>query len=151
QHRVGSHSRKKKKGLFNFGNSSSSSGLSSDHDLAYGMGFARRRPSNSSLGTTRRKSAKHKNSDEKLKATLVGLGATTAALAAAKHHHNRRDKRGRRTPELVSGHHHVDPYLGSHRRKDEEDGEWENVSDAESVSTVGSSSSSLSSGLAFGN
>ncbi|OAL51999.1 hypothetical protein IQ07DRAFT_586335 [Pyrenochaeta sp. DS3sAY3a] len=64
--------KKKKTGFFNFGNASVSS---SDSDIAFGTGFVRRR---------RRTSPKRRNSDERLKATLAGLGATAAAIAAAK-------------------------------------------------------------------
>ena len=68
----GSSHRKKKKGFFNFGNGSSSS---SDSEMAFGTGYVQRK---------RRSSPKRRNSDERLKATLAGLGATAAAIAAAK-------------------------------------------------------------------
>lgn len=63
---------KKKSGFFTFGNGSSSS---SDSEMAFGTGYVRRR---------RRSSPKRRNSDERLKASLAGLGATAAAIAAAK-------------------------------------------------------------------
>lgn len=63
---------KKKKGFFNFGNGSSSS---SDSEMAFGTGYVRRR---------QRASPKRRSSEERLKATLAGLGATAAAIAAAK-------------------------------------------------------------------
>jgi serine/arginine repetitive matrix protein 2 len=68
----GSAHKKKKKGFFNFGNASSSS---SDSEMAFGTGFVRRK---------RRASPKRRNSEERLKVTLAGLGATAAAIAAAK-------------------------------------------------------------------
>lgn len=83
--------RKKKKGFFNFGNGSSSS---SESDMAFGSGFVRR--------TKKKRSArdlKKQTSDERLKATLAGLGATAAAIAVAKA--NRRNV-GKSEAELVA-------------------------------------------------
>ncbi|KAK1918019.1 hypothetical protein P3342_000737 [Pyrenophora teres f. teres] len=64
--------KKKKKGFFNFGNGSASS---SDSEMAFGTGYVRRR---------RRSSVKRRNSDDRLKASLIGLGTTAAAITAAK-------------------------------------------------------------------
>jgi serine/arginine repetitive matrix protein 2 len=64
--------RKKKKGFFTFGNASSSS---SDTDIAFGTGYVRRKG---------RSSPKRRNSDERLKASLVGLGAAAAEIQLAK-------------------------------------------------------------------
>lgn len=123
--------RKKKKGFFNFSNSSSSS---SDDGLAYGAGFDRRRSSK----------AKRRNSDEKLNAALLGLGATTAALAAAQASKRGSRSSSHRKPELVA----VRESKGKHPRRSEygssgpDDEGWE--------SDDSSSSSSANSGLAFG-
>lgn len=65
--------KKKKKGFFSFSNASTSS---SDSEMAFGTGYVRR--------TRRRSSPKRRNSDERLKASLIGLGATAAAITAAK-------------------------------------------------------------------
>jgi serine/arginine repetitive matrix protein 2 len=65
--------KKKKKGFFNFGNASASS---SDSEMAFGTGYVKR--------TRRRSSPKRRNSNERLKASLIGLGATAAAITAAK-------------------------------------------------------------------
>ena len=67
---------KKKKGFFNFGNGSSSS---SESDMAFGTGFVRRTKKKRSTHNLKKQS-----SDERLKATLAGLGATAAAIAVAK-------------------------------------------------------------------
>lgn len=141
---------KKKKGFFNFGNSSTSSASSVESGLMYGGSTLSRRSSTLSRRSSGRK--KRRNSDEKLNATLIGLGATAAALAAA----NSRDKhRSKRKSDLASvrsgGKHHgarhssdrtrmPGSYVGS--GSDEEG--WESASEDES------DTSSIDSGLAFG-
>lgn len=70
--------KKKKGGFFNFTNASTSS---TDSDMAFGTGYVRRRRRSSH---SRRPSPKRRNSDERLKASLIGLGATAAAITAAK-------------------------------------------------------------------
>ncbi|KAK0625744.1 Titin [Lasiodiplodia hormozganensis] len=141
---------KKKKGFFNFGNSSTSSTSSVESGLMYGGSTLSRRSSTLSRRSSGRK--KRRNSDEKLNATLIGLGATAAALAAA----NGRDKhRSKRKSDLASvrsgGKHHgarhssdrtrmPGSYVGS--GSDEEG--WESASEDES------DTSSIDSGLAFG-
>ncbi len=128
--------RKTRAGFFGFGGPASSS----ESDLAYG----------SSL--TRRSRVKKTKSDEKLNATLIGLGATAAALAAA---NNGRAKPGKPMPEVVAVRESKRREQGRSRRNgrhetgvhsssadDDDDAAWESASDDES--------SSLSSGLAFG-
>ncbi|KAF2195380.1 hypothetical protein K469DRAFT_734024 [Zopfia rhizophila CBS 207.26] len=127
---------KKKKGFFNFGNASSSS---SDSVLAFGAGYDRRR----------RRSGR-RSSDEKLNATLVGLGATAAAIAATR---AGRSKHSKHRPEAVAVREHKHKRKSGDRHRstrssrsssDNEDG-WESLPEDDS-----SDSSSLSSGLAFG-
>ncbi|KAI4765166.1 hypothetical protein E4T52_02590 [Aureobasidium sp. EXF-3400] len=116
---------KKKKGFFNFANSSSSSANS---DLAFGI-----RPTRSGKLTKR---PTRKSSDEHLKATLLGIGATAAALSAVQH-----SRSGSRKVENTRSQNR-DPRQATRRSKQntsEEDG-WESATDDESVS----------SGLAFG-
>ncbi|KAF1979913.1 hypothetical protein BU23DRAFT_108508 [Bimuria novae-zelandiae CBS 107.79] len=127
-----SHS-KKKKGFFNFGNASSSS---SDSDIAFGQGFVQRK-----------KRPTRRTSEEKLHATLAGLGATAAAIAAAKaarngsRHHsevvavreNRHQTHGRRRRQSGSS------------RYGDVDADWEDLPDGDTTD-----SGSVSSGLAFG-
>jgi hypothetical protein len=115
----------KKQGFFNFNNSSSSSANS---DLAFGV-----RPTKNGRLTKR---PSRKSSDEHLKATLLGIGATAAALSAVQ-----RSRSGGKKVETTR------PRNGDHRHAtrrskqntSEEDG-WESATDDESVS----------SGLAFG-
>jgi hypothetical protein len=115
----------KKKGFFNFNNSSSSS---TNSDLAFGV----RATKNDRL--TKRPS--RKTSDEHLKATLLGVGVSAAALSAVQ-----RSRSGSKKVENMR------PRSGDHRHTtqrskqntSEEDG-WESATDDESVS----------SGLAFG-
>ncbi|KAF2487241.1 hypothetical protein BDY17DRAFT_6912 [Neohortaea acidophila] len=127
--------RKKRRGLFNFGNNSFSS---SDSDLAFGAvrsGLSARRQSSV-------RSPRRKNSDEHIAATVGAIGATAAALAAA--------QGGRRVdPRLAR------PELGAkkeartmHDRVDargSSDDEWEDElpSDVDDASSIGSA-------LAFG-
>ena len=73
--------RKKKTGFFTFGNGSSSSDLG----LAYGDSRRSNRSSRTSLDNSGKRRPKRKSSDEKINATLLGIGATAAALAAAQH------------------------------------------------------------------
>jgi serine/arginine repetitive matrix protein 2 len=131
------HSKKKKKrGFFNFGNDSTSS---SGSELAFGTGFVKRkqRPS-------------RRTSDEKLNATLVGLGATAAAIAAAQAGRNK----GKHRPEIVAVRDRRDhrrssdrrrPGTSSHYGSEQADG-WEDLPDDE----TSDSQESMSSGLAFG-
>ncbi|KAH0356810.1 hypothetical protein KCU81_g131, partial [Aureobasidium melanogenum] len=118
-------SKQSKKGFFNFANSSSSS---ADSGLAFGG-----RPSKN--GSTSRRVTK-KSSDEHLKATLLGIGATAAAISAVQRGKSGSKKSNRTRPR------NQDIRYGTQRSKadtSEEDG-WESATDDESVS----------SGLAFG-
>ncbi|KAF2747150.1 hypothetical protein M011DRAFT_64754 [Sporormia fimetaria CBS 119925] len=118
-----SHSHaKKKKGFFNFGNASSSS---SDSSLAFGAGYVK----------TRKRPAR-KTSDEKLKATLIGLGATATAIANHK-------SSGRPEVFAVRENRHKRHSKPRKSSKHEDDG-WESMSEDDS------SSSSAISGLAYG-
>ncbi|KAH0369901.1 hypothetical protein KCU65_g2990, partial [Aureobasidium melanogenum] len=110
----------KKKGFFNFANSSSSS---ADSGLAFGG-----RPSKN--GSTSRRATK-KSSDEHLKATLLGIGATAAALSAVQRGNSGSKKLKRTRPR------NQDTRYGTQRSKadtSEEDG-WESATDDESVSS----------------
>jgi serine/arginine repetitive matrix protein 2 len=127
--------KKKKKGFFNFGNDSTSS---SGSELAFGTGFVKRKQKPS-----------RRSSDEKLNATLVGLGATAAAIAAAQAGRNK----GKNRPEIVAVRDRRDHRRSGDRRRsgppsrhgsENVDG-WEDLPDDET-----SDSGSLSSGLAFG-
>ncbi|KAH0044548.1 hypothetical protein KCU80_g1394, partial [Aureobasidium melanogenum] len=114
----------KKKGFFNFANSSSSS---ADSGLAFGS-----RPSKN--GKSLRRATK-KSSDEHLKATLLGIGATAAALSAVQ----RGNSSKRSEPTRLRN---QDVRYTTQRSKQDasdEDG-WESATDDESIS----------SGLAFG-
>lgn len=140
---------KKKKGFFSFANSSSSS---SDDGLTYGGSTLSRRSSTQSKRNSGRK--KRRDSDEKLNATLVGLGATAAALAVAQGRDKRHSKRkseimaGRESKGLNGARHSSDrtrmpgSFVGSGSDSDEES--WESASEDES------DTSSVDSGLAFG-
>lgn len=130
-----SHS-KKKKGFFNFGNASTSS---SDSDIAFGQGFVR---------SKKQKRPSRRSSDEKLNATLIGLGATAAAIAAAKAGRSS----GRHRPEVVAVRENRHQTHNRHRRQSggsryggvDADG-WEDLPDDDTTD-----SGSISSGLAFG-
>ncbi|KAH0030476.1 hypothetical protein KCU78_g3061, partial [Aureobasidium melanogenum] len=115
----------KKNGFFNFANSSSSS---ADSGLAFGN-----RPSKNGKVLRR---ATRKSSDEHLKATLLGIGATAAALSAVQ-----RGKSGSRTSEPTRPRNQDVRYTTQRSKQDasDEDG-WESATDDESIS----------SGLAFG-
>lgn len=126
---------KKKKGFFSFGNDSTSS---SGSELAFGTGYVKRkqRPS-------------RRSSDEKLNATLLGLGATAAAITAAKAGRSK----GKHRPEIVAVRERRDhrrsselrrPHHSSRYGSENGDG-WEDLPDDET-----SDSGSVSSGLAFG-
>ncbi len=102
--------------------------------MAFGTGYVRKR---------RRPSPKRRNSDERLKATLAGLGATAAAIAAAKAARNG----GRRPSEVIAvkenrrtrksnEHHRPGSRYG--------DDEWEDLPDD------GTSDSSSDAGLVYG-
>jgi serine/arginine repetitive matrix protein 2 len=127
--------KKKKRGFFNFGNDSTSS--SSGSELAFGTGFVKRK-----------QRASRRSSDEKLNATLVGLGATAAAIAAAQAGRNK----GKHRPEIVAVRERRDHRLSNEHRRhatsrygsQDADG-WEDLPDDET-----SDSGSMSSGLAFG-
>lgn len=119
---------KRKKGFFNFANSSSSS---ADSDLAFGSVASRKgRPS---------KKIERKDSDEHLKATLLGIGATAAALGAVQGYTNRRvklrDLRENRSKSISR-----DARRGKYAANDDE--AWESATEDET--------DSVSSGLAFG-
>jgi hypothetical protein len=132
---------KKRRGFFTFGNSSSSS---AEIGLAYGTDIRRdkRKP-------RLEKSSKRKSSDEKINATLLGIGATAAALAAAQHGRNksksdliavreRRDRRSNTRGALISR-----PSGASSDSVGSDDEGWEDAGDD-------SSSVESHSGLAYG-
>lgn len=128
---------KKKKGFFTFGNGSSSS----ESDMAFGTGFVRR---------TKKKRSTHdlkkKSSDERFKATLAGLGATTAAIALAKA--NRRNI-GKSEAEVVAvrdrrGRRHGDRRRLGAAASQHGDDEWMDLPDD------GTSSSASDGGLVYG-
>ena len=136
--RSNSMHKKKKKSFFNFGNGSSSS---SESDMAFGSGFVRRTKTKRSSHNL-----KKQTSDERLKATLAGLGATAAAIAVAKA--NRRDI-GKPSPEVVA----VRERRSRHRSSDRHrpgvisqygDDEWEDLPDD------GMSSSASDNDLVYG-
>lgn len=123
--------KKKKKGFFTFGNGSASS---SDSEMAFGTGYVKRK---------RRSSPKRRNSEERLKATLAGLGATAAAIAAAKAARAGKHPGG----EVVAVKHN------GHRRKSSDrprpasrygDDEWEDLPDDDT------SDSASDGGLVYG-
>ncbi|KAF1835019.1 hypothetical protein BDW02DRAFT_568426 [Decorospora gaudefroyi] len=120
--------KKKKKGFFNFGNASTSS---SDSEMAFGTGYVRRR---------RRSSPKRRNSDERLKASLIGLGATAAAITAAK------ASKGKRHSEVVAVKEPRHGRKGSDRPRPGSrygDDEWEDLPDEDT-------SESSDAGLVYG-
>ncbi|THZ73167.1 hypothetical protein D6C85_04248 [Aureobasidium pullulans] len=117
----------KRKGFFNFANSSSSSANS---ELAFGSRTMKNgQPS---------KTAARKSSDEHLKATLLGIGATAAALSAMQ-----RSRPGSKRLELKDVRNRSSRYdtKRSKHAASEEEG-WESATEDES--------DSASSGLAFG-
>ncbi|THZ09321.1 hypothetical protein D6C95_01288 [Aureobasidium pullulans] len=117
----------KRKGFFNFANSSSSSANS---ELAFGSRTMKNgQPS---------KTAARKSSDEHLKATLLGIGATAAALSAMQ-----RSRPGSKRSELKDVRNRSSRYdtKRSKHAASEEEG-WESATEDES--------DSASSGLAFG-
>ncbi|KAF1848474.1 uncharacterized protein K460DRAFT_75248 [Cucurbitaria berberidis CBS 394.84] len=127
--------KKKKKGFFNFGNASTSS---SDSEMAFGTGYVRRR---------RRTSPKRRNSDDHIKATLAGLGATAAAIAAAR----AGKSASKRHSEVVAVKEHRHgrkssdrPRPGSRHGSRYGDDEWEDLPDD------GTSDSSSDAGLVYG-
>ncbi|KAJ4992292.1 hypothetical protein SVAN01_02311 [Stagonosporopsis vannaccii] len=128
--------KKKKKGFFNFGNGSSSS----ESDMAFGSGFVRRTKKKRST-----RDLKKQSSDDRLKATLAGLGATAAAIAAAKA--NRRNI-GKPEPEVVAVRERRGRRHGDRRRPGAAsqfgDDEWEDLPDD------GTSSSASDGGLVYG-
>jgi serine/arginine repetitive matrix protein 2 len=126
-----SHKKKKKTGFFNFGNGSSSS---SDSDMAFGTGYVKKK---------RRASPKRRNSDARLKASLVGLGATATAIAAAKAARSS----GRRQSEVIAVKEHRNrPKLANSSRPGSRygDDEWEDLPDDDD------SDSSSNLGLVYG-
>ncbi|KAH7081665.1 hypothetical protein BKA63DRAFT_214403 [Paraphoma chrysanthemicola] len=123
--------KKKKKGFFNFGNGSVSS---SDSEMAFGTGYVRRK---------RRASPKRRNSDERLKATLAGLGATAAAIAAAKAGRSS----GKHSSEVVAVKEHRKSRKSNDRPRPASrygDDEWEDLPDDDT------SDSSSDAGLVYG-
>tara|TARA_R110002003_G_scaffold104_33_gene8481 strand:- start:10191 stop:15491 length:5301 start_codon:yes stop_codon:yes gene_type:complete len=123
--------KKKKKGFFNFGNGSASS---SDSEMAFGTGYVRRK---------RRASPKRRNSDERLKATLAGLGATAAAIAAAKAGRSS----GKHQSEVVAVKEHRKGRKSNDRPRPASrygDDEWEDLPDDDT------SDSSSDAGLVYG-
>jgi serine/arginine repetitive matrix protein 2 len=131
---IASSHKKKKKGFFTFGNGSASS---SDSEMAFGTGFVQRK---------RRASPKRRNSEERLKMTLAGLGATAAAIAAAKAARSSgkqpaevvayKDRRNSRTSRKSSDRPRPNSHLG--------DDEWEDLPDDDT------SDSSENGGLVYG-
>jgi serine/arginine repetitive matrix protein 2 len=131
---IASSHKKKKKGFFTFGNGSASS---SDSEMAFGTGFVQRK---------RKASPKRRNSEERLKMTLAGLGATAAAIAAAKaarssgKHHSEvvavKERRNSRTSRKSSDRPRPSSRLG--------DDEWEDLPDDDT------SDSSENGGLVYG-
>ncbi|KAH8725537.1 hypothetical protein GQ44DRAFT_707237 [Phaeosphaeriaceae sp. PMI808] len=116
QKSITSTHKKKTKGFFTFSNGSASS---SDSEMAFGTGYVQRR---------RRSSPKRRNSDERLKATLAGLGATAAAIAAAKAARSS----GKRHSEVVAIKQHRNQRKNSgHSRPGSRygDDEWEDLPD----------------------
>lgn len=137
--RSSSTHQKKKKGFFNFGNGSSSS--SSESDMAFGSGFVRRTKTKRSSHNL-----KKQTSDERLKATLAGLGATAAAIAVAKA--NRRDI-GKPAPQVVAVRERRSRHGSRDRRRPGAssqygDDEWEDLPDD------GTSSSASDGDLVYG-
>lgn len=130
QYKIASH-KKKKKGFFNFGNASASS---SDSEMAFGTGYVKRRT---------RASPKRRNSDEHLKATLAGLGATAAAIAAAK---AARSGNKRHNEVVAVKEHRHSRKSSDHPRPGSRygDDEWEDLPDD------GTSESSDNAGLVYG-
>ncbi|KAF2631406.1 hypothetical protein BU25DRAFT_407055 [Macroventuria anomochaeta] len=136
--RSSSTHKKKKKGFFNFGNGSSSS---SESDMAFGSGFVRRTKTKRSSHNLKKQS-----SDERLKATLAGLGATAAAIAVAKA--NRRNI-GKPESEVVAVRERRSRQRSSDRRRPGAtsqygDDEWEDLPDN------GTSSSASDGDLVYG-
>ena len=124
---------KKPKGLFNFGNVSSSS---SDADLAFGVGSVRRKKG--------RREMRSRTSDSNDTAAILGLVTAGVALAAAKDKEHRRKGKQRAdfnsrhsspTRRTVTKHHSSSP------SESENDG-WESASDDDT--------SSADSGLLYG-
>lgn len=129
---------KKPKGLFNFGNASSSS---SDADLVFGEGTVKRKPS-------KKGKAKEDNKDHGSTAAILGLAATGAALAAES---DRRDSKGkqRRHANEFAGRHPQRSSSSKIKLQDHEsttdganDDAWEDASD--------DSRSSVDTALAYG-
>ncbi|KAH1710455.1 hypothetical protein KXX24_003275 [Aspergillus fumigatus] len=118
---------KKRRSIFSFNNSSSSS---LDADLAFGTGFARK-PARKST----KKSSKKKDRD--VDAALLGLGAAATALAATSHRRSRRAGEILVAKETRSRH---SDYASSVTN----DEGWEDLDSGDQ------SSSSVSSALAFG-
>ena len=115
----------KRRGIFSFNNSSSSS---LDADLAFGSGYARK-------GS--RKSKGRADRDKDVDARLLGLGATAAALAASSPGNHRRAGEILAAKDSRSRHSDYTPSATN------DDG-WEDLDSGDQ------SASSVSSGLAFG-
>jgi hypothetical protein len=112
---------KKAKGFFNFGNSSSSSANS---DLAFGHNAVTNNKKINNVG--------RKGSDDHLKATLLGIGATAAALSAMQSGNSRSRK-----PEprgLRNGRNRINCVEMKNTTSDEE--EWESADESDSVSSA---------------
>lgn len=136
---------KQRKGFFNFGNGSSSS---SDSEMAFGTGYVKRRQRplpkhRSSSPKLRAPSLKRQTSEERLRATLAGLGATAAAIAAARAARNA----GKRHSDVVAVKEHRRGRKSSkHSRPGSRygDDEWEDLPDDDT------SESSDNAGLVYG-
>ncbi|BCS14164.1 hypothetical protein ALUC_60720S [Aspergillus luchuensis] len=120
---------KRRKSIFSFSNNNSSSS-SLDADLAFGSGYTKRQP-----GKSNRRSKKKADTD--VDAALLGLGAAATALAASSHRKNRR------TGEIL---------VGKESRSGRSDYESSAANDEgwEDLDSGDQSSSSVTSGLAFG-
>ncbi|PWY65147.1 hypothetical protein BO83DRAFT_321474 [Aspergillus eucalypticola CBS 122712] len=120
---------KRRKSIFSFSNNNSSSS-SLDADLAFGSGYTKRQP-----GKSNRRSKK--KADRDVDAALLGLGAAATALAASSHRKNRR------TGEIL---------VGKESRSGRSDYESSAANDEgwEDLDSGDQSSSSVTSGLAFG-
>ncbi|PLB42436.1 involucrin repeat protein [Aspergillus candidus] len=118
---------KKPRSLFSFNNSSSSS---TDADLAFGSGYAKKPPG------ARKKRGKKQDRDD-VDAKLLGLGAAATALAASPH------GRSRRPGEVLLGKESRTSRSDYASSATNDDG-WEDLDSSDQ------SSSSVSSALAFG-
>lgn len=135
---------KKKRGFFSFGNGSSSS----EGGLSYGVDVRGERRQARQQGRTKRRT-----SDEKLNATILGIGATAAALAAAQKGKTPRTRPSQASlgSEVVAVKQRKSRESDRRRRRlnggpssaDDEESAWQDVSEEERMSDG-------MSGLAYG-